>query len=117
MIVPPTNARVLIATKPVDFRKGVMGLAAIVETEFKADPFSGVIYVFRSKRADRIKLLFWDGTGVCLLIKRLEDGKFRWPKIEDGVMRLSPAQLSALLEGLEWTRVHARRVQRPTATQ
>ena len=117
MIVPPTNVRVLIATKPVDFRKGTMGLAAIVEAELKADPFSGVIYVFRSKRADKIKLLFWDGTGVCLLIKRLEDAKFRWPKIEDGVMRLSPAQLSALLEGLEWTRVHARRVARPTATQ
>ena len=77
MIVPPTNVRVLIATKPVDFRKGVMGLAAIVEAEFKADPFSGVIYVFRSKRADRIKLLFWDGTGICLLIKRLEGGKFQ----------------------------------------
>ena len=76
-----------------------MGLAAIVEAEFKADPFSGVIYVFRSKRADRIKLLFWDGTGICLLIKRLEDGKFRLPTIEDGVMRLSPAQLSALLRG------------------
>ena len=73
--------------------------------------------MFRSKRADRVKLLFWDGTGVCLLVKRLEDGKFRWPKIEDGVMRLSPAQLSAFLEGLEWTRVHTRRVPRPTATQ
>jgi transposase len=117
MIVPPTNVRVLIATKPVDFRRGIMGLAAIVEAEFKADPFSGVIYVFRSKRSDRIKLLFWDGTGVCLLIKRLEGSQFRWPKIEDGVMRLSPAQLSALLEGLDWTRVHARRIQRPTATQ
>lgn len=113
MIVPPTNVRVLIATKPVDFRRGVMGL----EAEFKANPFSGVIYVFRSKRADRIKLLFWDGTGICLLIKRLEGSKFHWPKIEDGVMRLSPAQLSALLEGLQWTRVHARRVSRPTATQ
>ncbi len=56
MIVPPTNVRVLIATKPVDFRKGAMGLAAIVEAEFKADPFSGVIYVFRSKRADRVKI-------------------------------------------------------------
>ncbi len=56
MIVPPTNVRVLIATKPVDFRRGIMGLAAIVEAEFKADPFSGVIYVFRSKRADRVKL-------------------------------------------------------------
>ncbi len=76
-----------------------MGLAVIVEAEFKANPFSGVIYVFRSKRADRIKLLFWDGTGVCLLIKRLEDGKFRWPKIEDRVMRLSPAQLSRFLKG------------------
>ena len=100
MIVPPTSVRVLIATKPVDFRKGMDGLAAIVEAELKLKPFSGVIYVFRSKRADRVKLLFWDGTGVCLLIKRLEGSKFHWPKIEDGVMRLSPAQLSGLLEGL-----------------
>jgi transposase len=117
MIVPPTSVRVLVATKPVDFRKGAEGLAALVQGELKADPFSGVIYVFRAKRADRVKLLFWDGTGVCLLAKRLEGSKFRWPRIEDGVMRLSPAQLSALLEGLDWARVHARRVARPTATQ
>ena len=117
MIVPPTSVRVLVATKPVDFRKGMDGLAALVQEELKADPFSGVIYVFRAKRADRVKLLFWDGTGVCLLAKRLEGSKFRWPRIEDGVMRLSPAQLSALLEGLDWVRVHARRVARPTATQ
>ena len=96
MIVPPTNVRVLIATKPVDFRKGVMGLAAIVKAEFKANPFSGVIYVFRSKRADRIKLLFWDGTGICLLVKRLEGGKFHWPRIEDGIMRLSRRRRAAL---------------------
>lgn len=117
MILPPTSVRVLVATKPVDFRKGMDGLAALVQEELKADPFSGVIYVFRAKRAERVKLLFWDGTGVCLLAKRLEGGKFRWPRIEDGVMRLSPAQLSALLEGLDWSRVHARRVARPTATQ
>ena len=117
MIVPPTGVRVLIATKPVDFRKGAIGLAAIVEAELKLEPYSGVIYVFRSKRADRVKLLFWDGTGVCLLIKRLEGSKFLWPKIEDGVMRLSPAQLSALLEGLDWARVHMRRVRAPQATQ
>jgi transposase len=117
MIVPPTSVRVLVATKPVDFRKGMDGLAALVQEELKADPFSGVIYVFRAKRADRVKLLFWDGTGVCLLAKRLEGSKFCWPRIEDGVMRLSPAQLSALLEGLDWARVHARRVARPTATQ
>ena len=117
MIVPPTNVRVLIAMKPVDFRKGMDGLAALIAAEFKLEPYSGVIYVFRSKRADRVKLLFWDGTGVCLLAKRLEGGKFHWPKIEDGVMRLSPAQMSALLEGLDWSRVHTRRVARPTATQ
>ena len=117
MIVPPTSVRVLVATKPVDFRKGMDGLAAFVQEELKADPFSGIIYVFRAKRSDRIKLLFWDQTGLCLLSKRLEGANFRWPAIADGVMRLSPAQLSALLEGLDWTRVHARRVVRPTATQ
>jgi transposase len=117
MIVPPTGVRVLIATKPVDFRKGMDGLAAYVQESFRADPFSGVIYVFRAKRADRVKLLFWDQTGLCLLSKRLEEGKFRWPNVQDGVMRLSPAQLSALLEGLDWSRVHARRVAPPTAAQ
>src|SRR5271167_1415706 len=117
MIVPPTNVRVLIATKPVDFRRGIMGLAAIVEAEFKADPFSGVIYVFRSKRADRVKLLFWDGSGVCLFAKRLEEGQFRWPRVQDGVMRLSAAQLSALIEGLDWARVHVPRIARPEAVQ
>ena len=75
--------------------------------KMQADPFSGAVYVFRAKRADRVKLIFWDGTGVCLFAKRLEDGEFRWPKIEDGVMRLSAAQLSALLEGLDWRRVRA----------
>jgi transposase len=117
MIVPPTGLRVLVATKPVDFRKGIDGLAAYVQEHLQTDPFSGVIYVFRAKRADRIKLLFWDQTGMCLLTKRLEDGKFRWPAIQDGVMRLSPAQLSALLEGLDWSRVHMRRTRAPQAAQ
>lgn len=117
MLVPAGPLRVLIATKPVDFRKGMNGLAALVQEQLQADPFSGVIYVFRAKRADRVKLLYWDGSGVCLFAKRLESGKFRWPRIEDGVMRLSPAQLAALIEGLDWTRVHAPRVQRPTAVQ
>ena len=109
-VIGPTGAvRVMVATKPVDFRKGAEGLAALVRETMTADPFSGAVYVFRAKRADRIKLIFWDGTGLCLFAKRLEDGIFRWPKIEDGVMRLSAAQLSALLEGLDWRRVHAAR--------
>ena len=109
MLIPPGPVRVLVATKPVDFRKGMNGLAALVKEQLQADPFSGMIFCFRSKRADRVKLIFWDGTGLCLFAKRLEDGKFRWPRIEDGVMRLSAAQLAALVEGLDWMRVQARR--------
>jgi transposase len=86
MIAPGHNVQVLVATKPVDFRKGADGLAALVAGTLKADPFSGAIYVFRAKRADRVKLVWWDGTGVCLLAKRLEGGPFRWPRIADGVM-------------------------------
>jgi transposase len=109
-VIGPIGAvRVMVATKPVDFRKGADGLAALVRETMTADPFSGAVYVFRAKRADRIKLVFWDGTGLCLFAKRLEEGIFRWPKIEDGVMHLSAAQLSALLEGLDWRRVHATR--------
>ena len=101
------TVKVMVATRPVDFRKGAEGLAALVKAEMGADPFSGTIYVFRAKRADRIKLVFWDGSGVCLVSKRLEDGKFHWPKIQDGAMRLTAAQFSALFEGLNWKRVHA----------
>jgi len=109
-VIGPSGAvRVMVATKPLDFRKGMEGLATLVRESMRADPFSGAVYVFRAKRADRIKLVFWDGTDLCLFAKRLEDGIFRWPKIKDGVMRLSAAQLSALLEGLDWRLVHEAR--------
>lgn len=117
MIAAGSTTRILVATKPVDFRKGATGLAALVSEHLQADPFSGAIYVFRSKRADRVKLITWDGTGLCLFAKRLDGGQFRWPKIEDGVMRLTAAQLSALIEGLDWSRVQALDVRKPTATQ
>jgi transposase len=74
VIVPPTSVRMFVATKPVDFRKVMDGLTAIVDGELNLEPFSGVIYVFRAKRTDRVKLMFWDGTGVCLLAKRLPGG-------------------------------------------
>lgn len=99
----------MVATKPVDFRKGAEGLAALVRESLGSDPFSGAVYVFRARRADRIKLVYFDGTGVCLFSKRLEDGKFQWPAITDGVVRLSAVKLQALLEGLDWRRVHERR--------
>jgi transposase len=117
MIAPASNVRVLVATKPVDFRKGADGLSALVQQCLSADPFCGTVYVFRAKRANRTKLLWWDGTGICLFTKRLEDGQFRWPRIADGVMHLSAAQLSALLEGLDFSRVYPRDVTRPSATQ
>ena len=98
MIGPSGQVRVMVATRPVDFRKGAEGLAALVRETLRADPFSGVVWVFRAKRADRVKLVFWDGTGVVLVSKRLEQGQFRWPAVRDGVMRLSAAQLQALLD-------------------
>jgi transposase len=106
VIVPSGGVRVLVATKPVDFRKGMEGLAALVREAMAADPFCGTVYVFRAKRADRVKLIFWDGTGMVLVAKRLEDGKFRWPGLQDAILRLSAAELQALLEGLDWRRVH-----------
>jgi transposase len=81
MITVPAGLRVLIATKPVDFRRGADGLAALVRETLGEDPFSGTIYVFRSKRADRVKMVAWDGTGLVLLWKRLESGAFKWPPI------------------------------------
>jgi transposase len=116
VIGPTGQVRVLVASKPVDFRKGMDGLAALVKEQLRTDPFSGAVYVFRAKRADRVKLIWWDGSGLCFFAKRLEEGQFRWPKIEDGVMRLTSAQLQALLEGLDWRRVHAvRRTRAPVA--
>ena len=116
MIIPSGAVRVLVAMRPVDFRKGMDGLAAVLRESLGSDPYSGVIYVFRARRADRVKLLLWDGTGLVLVGKRLEKSSFRWPTISDGVMRLTSSQLSALLEGLDWTRVRAVRVQAPQAT-
>jgi transposase len=92
MITVPAGIRVLVATKPVDFRKGGDGLAAVVREALGEDPFSETIFVFRSKRADRLKNLAWDGSGLVLFWKRLEHGAFRWPPISDGMMRLLPAQ-------------------------
>jgi transposase len=116
MIGPSAPSRVMVATRPVDFRKGAEGLGALVREAYGSDPFSGTVYVFRAKRADRVKLIWWDGTGVCLLAKVLEAGPFQWPTITDGIIQLSSAQLAALLEGLDWKRVHqARMTQVPLA--
>lgn len=107
MITLPAGARVLLATKPVDFRKGAHSLAALAAAELGTDPFSGVVLVFRSRRADRVKLLVWDGSGLVLIWKQLEANTFRWPPIMDGAMRLTAVEFAALFDGIDWRRVQA----------
>jgi transposase len=109
MIAPPAGARILLATKPVDFRKGAHSLATLAAEVLGADPFSGAVLVFRSRRADRIKILIWDGSGLVLIWKQLEGGAFRWPAVVDGVLRLTPVEFAALFDGIDWRRVQAMR--------
>ena len=90
-----------MATRPSDFRKGIDGVALLVQEVLGFDPFSGAAFVFRAKRADRIKILVWDGTGVVLVHKRIEGATFVWPREQDGVMKMPPAQFLALFEGLD----------------
>ena len=84
MLTPPAGLKVFVATKPVDFRKGADGLALFAKEALGQDPLSGVALVFRSRRADRVKILVWDGSGLVLYWKRLENGAFKWPPIVDG---------------------------------
>lgn len=109
--------RVMVASRPVDFRKGMDGLAAMVAQLLACDPFAGDIFVFRAKRTDRVKLLLWDGSGLCLVTKRLEAGGFVWPPVQDGAVMLSTAQLRMLVAGMDWTQIPARSPApaRPTA--
>ncbi|GFE48632.1 transposase [Roseobacter cerasinus] len=108
MISLAGNFKFYVATKPVDFRKGMDGLAAIVLNEFELDPFSGAIFIFRSKQADRLKLIVWDGTGLVMTYKWIEGKGFEWPRIQDGMITLNKSQFQALFEGLDWKRVTAR---------
>jgi transposase len=105
MISIPAGSRVMIATRPIDFRKGAHSLAALAAEVLGEDPFSGVVIVFRAKRSDRLKILVWDTSGLVLIWKQLQEGAFRWPPIMDGMMKLSPVEFAALFDGLDWTRV------------
>ena len=107
MISIPAGARVLVATRPIDFRKGAHSLAALAAEVLGEDPFSGVVIVFRAKRADRLKILVWDPSGLVLIWKQLQQNTFRWPPVMDGVMKLSAVEFAALFDGLDWTRVQA----------
>ena len=102
MIGLPSGARVWIVAGHTDMRKGFDGLAAMVQTALAANPFCGHVFVFRGRRGDILKVLWFDGQGLMLLAKRLERGRFIWPQATSGSVSLTPAQLSMLLEGIDW---------------
>lgn len=102
MITPPSSVRVWLAVGHTDMRKGFDGLAMVVQAKLRRDPFGGQVFVFRGRRGDLIKVLWWDGQGLCLFAKRLEKGRFVWPSPADGIVALTPAQLGMLLEGIDW---------------
>ena len=98
----PAGTRVWLAAGPTDMRKGFDSLAAQAQNVLGQDPFSGHVFCFRGRRGDLIKLLWWDGDGLCLFAKRLERGRFIWPSPADGLVTITPAQLGYLLEGIDW---------------
>ena len=111
MIALPAGTKIWIAAGVTDLRRGFTGLSAKVQTVLEQNAFSGHVFVFRGRRGDLIKLLWWDGDGLCLFAKRLERGRFIWPQVQNGTVSLTPAQLSMLLEGIDWR--HPRRTQAP----
>ena len=104
MIALPTHTQIWIVAGVTDLRRGFTGLSGMVQTKLEQDPFSGHVFVFRGRRGDLIKLIWWDGDGQCLFAKKLERGRFVWPQATNGTVCLTRAQLSMLLEGIDWRR-------------
>jgi transposase len=113
--------RVFLCTLPTDMRKSFDSLAGLVEQQLGQDPLAGDLFVFRSKRGDRLKLLYWDSDGLAIWYKRLEEGTFVFPtadpqraKVGTHGLVIRPAELAMLLDGIDLTNVHRRRrYQRP----
>src|SRR6201993_1513530 len=118
MLSFPPAVRIWLGSQPVDLRRSFDGLAEQVRQHLQADPLSGHVFVFRHKRSDRVKLLYWDEDGFVIVYKRLEEGTFRWPALAAGQpsVSLRAAELAMLLDGIDWsTARRGRRYQRPTS--
>jgi len=102
MIPVPAQTKVWLAAGVTDMRKGFASLAALAEGVLQRDPYSGHLFVFRGRRGDLLKVIWWDGQGACLFSKRLERGRFMWPSAAAGTVSVSAAQLAMLLEGIDW---------------
>jgi transposase len=104
MIALPSHTKIWIAAGVTDLRRGFTGLSALVQTKLEQNPLSGQVFIFRGRRGDLVKLIWFDGDGLCLFAKRLERGRFIWPQATEGTVSLTRAQLSMLLEGIDWRR-------------
>ena len=102
MIPVPSGTRIWVAAGVTDMRKGFAALSLQAQGVLREDPHSGHLFVFRGRRGDLIKVIWWDGQGACLFSKRLERGRFVWPSPADGKLCVTPAQLAMLLEGIDW---------------
>lgn len=104
MTLLPSGVKIHVALGVTDMRKGLDGLAMLVQSTLKQDAFAGHLFVFRGRKAQLLKILFWDGTGLCLFTKRLEQSRFFWPAADEatGSVMLTSAQLSMLIEGIDW---------------
>ena len=105
MLSANAQVRVYLCTAPMDMRKGFDTLAAIVDHTLKLDPLCGHWFVFRNRKGDRVKVLCWDGSGLVLYYKRLDQGAFHWPRLNAGVLTMTPSELSLLLDGIDWRRL------------
>lgn len=110
MLSLPAALRIFLAVEPADMRKGFDGLAQLVRERIAEDPLSGHLFVFRNRRRDRVKILYWDRDGLAIWMKRLENGSFRFPEAKAGRVEVSPAEMAAVLEGIDLSR--ARRLPR-----
>ncbi len=115
MIPVPASTKIWLAAGVTDMRKGFVGLSAQAEKVLQADPYCGHLFVFRGRRGDLIKVIWWDGQGACLFSKRLERGRFVWPSAAGGKLVIGTAQLSMLLEGIDWRT--PQRTWRPLTTE
>jgi len=102
MIQPPAGSQIYLASGKTDMRKGMPGLSALVKSSLEKEPLSGDVFVFRGRRGDQIKVLWFSGDGINLYIKRLERGRFVWPNANEGSVLLTPAQFSMLIEAIDW---------------
>ena len=101
MLSLPATLRIFLAVEPADMRKGFDGLSQLVREKIAQDPLSGHLYVFRNRRRDRVKILYWDRDGLALWYKRLEKGTFGFPEAVDGRVEVTPAEMAAILEGID----------------